>query len=54
MTEDFWKDRFHYCALLAGSIAYAEGKLQDSEYVRTLAYKFYEEGAFKGPPESEG
>lgn len=47
MTDDFWKDRFHYCALAAGIVAKTEGRLDDSEYVRQLAYRLYEEGAFK-------
>jgi hypothetical protein len=47
MTDDFWSDRFHWCALTAGFIAASEGRLQDSEYVRRLAYEFFDEGAFK-------
>jgi hypothetical protein len=46
MTDDFWRDRFHHCALAAGFIAAAEGRLGDSRYVRDLAYRMYEDGAF--------
>jgi hypothetical protein len=45
--NDFWNDRFHRCALAAGFLAAAEGRLDDSEYVMSLAYSFYEEGAFR-------
>ena len=44
---DFWSDRFHACALAAGFIAHGEGRLDDSEYVRQLAYSLYEEGTFR-------
>jgi hypothetical protein len=48
MTEDpFWSDRFHFCALAAGFIAAAEGRLDESLYVREMAYSFYKEGAFR-------
>ncbi len=52
MTDDFWENRFHWCALAAGFLAASEGRLEDSAYVRELAYAFYEEGAFAGraPP----
>jgi hypothetical protein len=50
MTDDFWSDRFHWCALAAGFIAASEGRLHDSEYVRRLAYQLYEEGAFAEQP----
>lgn len=46
-SEEFWDNRFHWCALAAGFIAVIEGKLYDSYYVRDLAYKMYEEGAFR-------
>jgi hypothetical protein len=46
MTDDFGSDRFHWCALAAGFLAASEGRLDDSEYVRRLAYQWYEEGAF--------
>lgn len=46
MTDEFWSDRFHFCALAAGFIASAEGRLDDALYVRELAYAFYKEGAF--------
>jgi hypothetical protein len=45
--DDLWKDRFHLCSLIAGRIAHAEGRLADSEYVRKLAYDFFESGAFR-------
>ncbi len=47
MTDEFWSDRFHWCALAAGFIAASEGRVADSEYVRRLAYEFFQEGAFK-------
>ena len=34
-------DPFHWCALAAGSIARDRGKLDDSEYVRKLAYAMF-------------
>lgn len=46
-VEEFWDNRFHWCALAAGFIAAIEGKLRDSLYVRELAYSMYEEGAFR-------
>lgn len=48
-------DRFHLCSLMAGRIAVAEGKLDDSVYVRRLTYRLYEEGAFRDGkvPEAE-
>jgi hypothetical protein len=45
--QEFWSDRFHYCALAAGFIAASEDRLHDSRYVRELAYSLYEEGAFR-------
>ena len=47
MTQDFWNDRFHWCALAAGFLAASEGRLEDSAYVRELAYRCFEEGAFR-------
>ena len=47
MTDSFFADRFHFCALLAGQIAYSEGRLQEREYVRRLAYRLFEQGAFR-------
>jgi hypothetical protein len=47
LDPEFWLDSFHFCALYAGKLAHAEGKLEDSGYVRQLAYRLYEEGAFK-------
>ncbi len=47
MADDaFWENRFHACALAAGFIAAAEGRLDDSRHVRDLAYGMFEEGAF--------
>ncbi len=47
MTDEFWSDRFHFCALAAGFIAASEDKLGDALYVRELAYSLYKEGAFR-------
>lgn len=47
MSEDFFDNRFHWCALAAGFIAASEDRLHDSLYVRQLAYEFYEQGAFR-------
>jgi len=52
MTDDFWSDRFHYCALAAGYIAASEGRQGDSEYVRRIAYHLYEQRPFR--PEHTG
>lgn len=41
-NPDFWSDPFHTSALQAGFIAFCEGKLDDAEYVRKMAYEFYE------------
>ena len=46
-SDEFWSNRFHYCALAAGFIAASEGRLEDALYVRELAYTLYEEGAFR-------
>jgi len=46
-SDEFWSNRFHYCALAAGFIAASEGRLDDALYVRELAYALYEEGAFR-------
>jgi hypothetical protein len=46
MTDDFWDNRFHWCALAAGFQAAIEGQLGNSDYVRDLAYRMFEEGAF--------
>lgn len=51
--EDFWSNRFHVCALVAGFIAWAEGRLDDPLYVRDLAYRMYEDGAYQTRAESE-
>jgi hypothetical protein len=45
--DDFWSNRFHFCALAAGFIAVAEGRLADSTYVQRLCYDLYESGAFR-------
>lgn len=48
MDDDrFWTNRFHWCALAAGFIAASEGRVGDSHYVRDLAYRMFEEGAFR-------
>lgn len=55
--DDFWFNRFHWCALAAGFLAAREGRLEDSDYVRRLAYAFYEDGAFRDrvqPAEERG
>lgn len=59
MSENFWDDRFHWCALAAGFLAAGEGRLDDSGYVRRLTYELYESGTFRDraaafdkPPES--
>jgi hypothetical protein len=44
--DDFWSDRFHACALAAGFIAASEGRLDDSGYIRDLAYGMFKDGAF--------
>lgn len=44
--DAFWADRFHWCTLAAGFIAASEGRLQDSDYVRQLAYQGFQEGSF--------
>lgn len=46
-ADDFWSNRFHWCALAAGFIAAGEGRLGEALYVRELAYTLYEEGAFR-------
>lgn len=49
LDPDFWADRFHRCALVAGLRAASEGRLADSSYVRRLAYDLYEAGAYGDP-----
>lgn len=34
-------DIFHKCALEAAIIAFYEGRIDDSDYIRGMAYKFY-------------
>lgn len=34
---------FHTCALEAGFIAFLEGRMDDSDYIKRLAYEFYEQ-----------
>lgn len=46
-NDDFWSNRFHWCALAAGFIAESEGRLSDALYVRELAYALFEDGAFR-------
>lgn len=46
MSDTVFNDRFHWCALAAGFIATCEDRLNDSDYVKQLAYEFYEQGAF--------
>lgn len=46
MDDEFWTNRFHWCALAAGFLAAGEQRLHDSTYVRALAYDFYEDGGF--------
>ncbi len=41
MTDGFWDDPFHACALAAGFLAHAEGRLGDAEHVRRLAFGLY-------------
>lgn len=41
--NDFWDDPFHLAALQAGFIAFCEGKLEDSDYVKQLAYEIFNE-----------
>ena len=45
--DEFWANRFHWCALEAGFRAKAQGRLHESEYVRRLAYGLYESGAYR-------
>jgi hypothetical protein len=45
--DDFWSDPFHWCALGAAFLAASEGRLDDSAYVKELAYRWHEEGAFR-------
>ena len=46
MADDIFDNRFHWCALAAGFLAASEGRLHEQEYVRELAYRWYEDGAF--------
>ena len=46
MIDDIFDNRFHWCALAAGFLAANEGRLHEREYVRELAYRWYEAGAF--------
>ena len=47
MTDDFWQDRFHYCAWRPVSSPPARASFDDALYVRELAYALYKEGAFR-------
>jgi hypothetical protein len=51
--SELFNDRFHGCALLAGRIAWSEGRLGDRSYVQRLAYELYERGAFRGRAPSD-
>jgi hypothetical protein len=42
-----WGNRFNWCALAAGFLAAAEGRIEDSRYVQKLAYELFETGAFR-------
>jgi hypothetical protein len=44
VTDPFWDNRFHTCALAVGFVAHAEGWLHDSERVRRVVYHLYERG----------
>ena len=46
MTDSFHTNRFHWCALAAGFMTAAEGRISDSRYVRELTYELFEDGAF--------
>jgi hypothetical protein len=46
MTENFWSDRFHWCA--GGGIHGCQrGQVHDSDYCKRLADELFDEGAFK-------
>ena len=47
MTDPVWSNRFNWCALAAGFLAHAEGRIDDSRYVQTLACELFETGAFR-------
>ena len=49
MTAEFWANRFHHCALIAGFIASDKGRLADCQYVQQLAYDLFESGVFRNP-----
>ena len=42
MTSSFFNDLFHKCAWIAFMEATAVGKQDDSEYIRKMAYSYYE------------
>lgn len=42
MSAEVMSDLFHNCALRAYAEAMLDGKHMDSEYVRTIAYRYYE------------
>ena len=46
VDDPVWSNRFHWCALAAGFLAAAEGRIDDSRYVQKLAYELFEAGAF--------
>ena len=47
VSDEFWENRFHWCRLAAGFLAATEGRHDDSEYVKKLAYEYFEAGAFR-------
>jgi len=48
LDPEFWQNRFHTCALVAGFLAARDSRLHDADYVRQIAYQLYESGAFRG------
>jgi hypothetical protein len=47
LDPEFWQNRFHTCALVAGLLAARDGRLHDADYVRQIAYQLYESGAYR-------
>jgi hypothetical protein len=47
LDPEFWQNRFHTCALVAGFLATRDGRLHDAGYVRQIAYQLYESGAYR-------
>lgn len=54
MNDDIFNDRWHWCVLAAGFQAYCEGRLENSAYVKELAYRSYERGDFRGRVKPRG